>query len=121
MLDFTSDENLLMLEIMELSPNHLSYVQGQQQYAYEVLGDALLTRVRSLLEEYSVLDENDAISGSELKSGMKRLDVIEWFGPSETNNRLSTDRLFKIKSKLINVLNITLVSKVYQGTPMYKG
>lgn len=107
MLDFTLDENVLMLEILGLSPTYLTYLQGQQQNAYNVLGVAFSDRVRVILDEYMVLDENDASSSATQKSGLKKADVLEWFGPSESKNQISVDRLYRIKSKLSSLLNIT--------------
>ena len=124
MLDFTLDENVLMLEILELSPTRLSYLQSQQQNSYDSLGSAFLDRVRVILDEYLVLDENEASSSATTKTGLKKADVLEWFGPSESKNQVSTDRLYRIKTKLSNLLNISPkigIGSGYQGTPIYKG
>lgn len=122
MVDFTLDENVLMLEILELSPVRLSYLQGQQQNSYDTLGTAFLDRVRTILDEYTVLDENDASSSATTKTGLKKADVLEWFGPSESKNQISTDRIYRIKMKLSNLLGISSkTGSGYQGTPIYKG
>lgn len=124
MLDFTLDENVLMLEILELSPTRLSYLQGQQQNSYDSLGSAFLDRVRVILDEYTVLDENSASSSAETKSGLKKADVLEWFGPSESKNQISEDRLYRIKTKLSTLLNITIKPSIgsgFYGVPLYKG
>lgn len=121
MLNFTSEENLLILELLELSPSYMSYLQGQQQNAYNALGEAFLNRVREILDEYTVLEENAAESGSEVKTGMKKLDVIEWFSPSESGNSIAESRNNRLKNKLCVLLNISksMVSTGYQGTPIY--
>lgn len=124
MVDFTLYENILMLEILELSPTRLGYLQSQQQNSYDSLGSAFLDRVRVILDEYTVLDENEALSSSEPKTGLKKADVLEWFGPSESKNQIGADRLYRLKTKLATLLNISIkmgVSSGYQGTPIYKG
>lgn len=122
MLDFTLDENVLMLEILELSPVRLDYLQSQQQNSYDTLGTAFLDRVRAILDEYIVLDENEALSSANTKTGLKKADVLEWFGPSESKNQISADRLYRIKIKLSNLLGIpSKYGYGYQGTPIYKG
>lgn len=128
MLDFTLDENTLMLELLELSPNRLGFLQNQQQSAYDALGSAFLDRVRTILEEYTVLDESDALASSEEKSGLKKADSLEWFTPSDSRNQISLDRLYRIKNKLATILNISLnsISSSNSGTgfintPIYKG
>ena len=122
MLDFTLDENVLMLEILELSPTRLSYLQSQQQNSYDSLGSSFLDRVRVILDEYTVLDENDASSSATTKTGLKRADVLEWFSPNESTNQVSADRLYRIKIKLSNLLGIPSKNGYgYQGTPIYKG
>lgn len=123
MLDFTSEENLLMLEILELNPSHFSYLQDKQQNAYDILGSAFLSRTRTILEEYTTLDENDAASGAEQKTGLKKADVLEWFSPNESGNKLSENRLSKLRTKLSNLLNISqnISYPGYNLTPMYKG
>lgn len=124
MLDFTLDENVLMLEILELSPTRLSYLQSQQQNSYDSLGSAFLDRVRAILDEYTVLDENEALSSADTKTGLKKADVLEWFSPSDSKNQISADRLYRIKTKLSTLLGISPkigIGSAYQGTPIYKG
>lgn len=106
MLDFTLEENVLMLEILNLSPTYLNYLQNQQQNAYNILGVAFSDRVRVILDEYIVLDENEASASATKKSGLKKADVLEWFAPGESKNQISVDRLYRIKCKLSSILNI---------------
>lgn len=125
MPNFTLDENVLMLEILELGPSYLSYLKGQQQNAFIILGSAFLDRVRLILDEYVTLDENEAASSATAKTGLKKADVLEWFGPSESKNQVSADRLYRIKSKLSTILNISSNigssnDRAYHGTPIKK-
>lgn len=127
MLDFTSNENVLMLEILGLSPNYLTYLQNQQLNAYSILGAAFSDRVRVILDEYTVLDENEASSSATQKSGLKKADVLEWFSPNESKNQISADRLYRIKCKLSNLLNInpnfvsgSKFGSMFNLTPIYK-
>lgn len=122
MIDFTLDENVLMLEILELGPTRLGYLQSQQQNSYNSLGSSFLDRVRVILDEYTVLDENDALSSSEIKTGLKKADVLEWFTPNQSKNQISADRLYRIKLKLSNLLGIPQAfGSGYYGAPIFKG
>lgn len=122
MIDFTLDENVLMLEILELSPTRLGYLQSQQQNSYNSLGSSFLDRVRTILDEYTVLDENDALSSSEVKTGLKKADVLEWFTPNQSKNQISADRLYRIKLKLSTLLGIPqTLGSGYYGAPIFKG
>lgn len=111
MLNLTSLEKLKIMEILELAPSYLHYLETQLQSAYNQYGEAAQTRIRELLDQYDNYEEKeDILLDSTIETGnIKKLDVIEYFGTGESNSNIHIDiKIAKVKNKLRNLLQISI-------------
>ena len=111
MLNLTQLEKLKIMELLELAPSYLHYLETQLQSAYNQYGEAAQTRIRELLDQYDTFEEmEDTLITTTVETGnIKKLDVIEYFGSSDSNSNVHIDnKVAKIKNKLRNLLQISI-------------